>query len=122
MSHLVPLNELHSVQPGTKVRFLACVHGYNGTNGTLMLCTRFPTKSRTPAAIVGVTNVLETLNHELVTVGAWLNIMGHVGTKQKVPYVEATMVWPAGVVNLDRYHAAVEGFHKLSNDSDSTVP
>ncbi|KAK3714490.1 hypothetical protein LTR37_007796 [Vermiconidia calcicola] len=134
-SQLVLLEQLPSIKAGTKIRFLACVHAYNPKQGELILRDRYPaTTPETPTAIVNVTNVLENANHELLEVGAWLNVVGYVTkpadsiksavvaskqnrnertTKPLEPRsVEATMLWSAGAVNLNRYKSAVRGYQK----------
>lgn len=81
-----------------------------------------------PTAIVNVDNVLETMKHDLLEVGAWLNIVGYVERTSEVArparpqnaeinppaatHVTATMIWSAGAIKLDRYEAAVQGYQK----------
>lgn len=83
-----------------------------------------------PAVIVNMENVLENVNHELLEIGAWLNVVGYVEkapgfdkTKpviskdaeretQPLVLVAATMIWSAGAIRLDRYESAVQGYQK----------
>lgn len=80
--------------------------------------------------MVSVETLLKTLGHEVVEVGAWLNVIGYirpslldnseaVAGKQKVKQrsrepvhaavsVEASMIWPAGAIRLEKYNAALE--------------
>ncbi|KAK3707838.1 hypothetical protein LTR37_011840 [Vermiconidia calcicola] len=134
-SQLVLLEQLPSIKAGTKIRFLACVHAYSLKQGKLILRDRYPTTTPgAPTAVVSITNVLENTNRELLEVGAWMNVVGYV-TKSSVPTeaalvaskqdryqrttkpleptsVEATMLWSAGAVKLDRYKSAVRGYQK----------
>lgn len=82
------------------------------------------TTSDIPTVIVKLEHVLENVNHELLQIGAWLNVVGHVekpqgvnrnGTKRNTHspgLVAATMIWSAGAMKLDRYESAVQGYQK----------
>lgn len=79
-------------------------------------------------AVVNVENVLENINHELLQVGAWVNIIGtlrlldgeprkrHGKSRRSKPIVslavDATMIWSAGAIKLDEYRSAVEAYRK----------
>jgi hypothetical protein len=79
---------------------------------------------------VNVESVLESGRHELLTVGTWLNVIGNVVTATSSsmhasaskaskesnahvpPVVEATMIWSAGAVKLDKYDAAARNYQQ----------
>ncbi len=91
------------------------------------------TNSTAPTAVVNIENILENINHELLQVGSWVNIMGYVRTSpadaarrskssRDVPkpkeasqstVVEATMIWSAGAIKLDKYKSATQEYQKL---------
>ncbi|KAK4541491.1 hypothetical protein LTR36_007937 [Oleoguttula mirabilis] len=120
---------------GTKVRFLGCAHAYDGQTARLIIRDRYPATAKdVPTAIVSVQNLLEIMNHELVEVGAWLNIMGYVralpelvdtpadaGVKRSrrkalhhTTFVEATMIWSAGVIMVDKYNDVLTDLQRAS--------
>ncbi|CAK3743723.1 hypothetical protein CB0940_11881 [Lecanosticta acicola] len=123
---LVLLEQLPLQSPGTKIRFLGCVHEYQGKNATLVLKESCPASTGTPKVLVNITNVLESVNHELLQVGAWLNIVGYVtkaaktvksssskrvrSTRQKPPVVDALMLWSAGAIKLQEYKASARSY------------
>lgn len=93
----------------------------------MTLRERYPAAAKdAPTAFVSAEDILETLNHELLEVGSWLNIMGYLRPfpevasavteaeakrlkrkARKAVFVEATMVWSAGAVRLEKYEAAL---------------
>lgn len=114
------------------------IHSYDGRTARLILRDRYPATAKdVPTVIVNVEHVLETLRHDLLETGAWLNIMGYVRpcpdaadakahtkpkrTKRKAAqqpaYVEATMIRSAGAIKLDKYDAAIT---ELQQASDKT--
>lgn len=123
-SRLVKLEQLPDVATGDKVRFLGCVHVYDAKTARLTLRTHYPaTAKRSVAAVVSIDNLLETVKYELLEVGAWLNVIGYIrpmpGAERskglfQVVFVEATMMWPAGAVKLDRYDVAVQELQETS--------
>jgi hypothetical protein len=100
------------------------VHAYDGNTARLTIRTRYPATSKdSPTAVVSVQSMLETTKHELLEVGAWLNIIGYVSedpikaagkeTKRvkrnpRAVFVEAVMIWSAGAIKLDVYESAVK--------------
>lgn len=123
-SRLVKLEQLPDIATGNKVRFLGCVHIYDANTARLTLRTHYPaTDKRSATAVISIDNLLETVQRELLEVGAWLNIIGYVrpmseakrsnGPTQEV-FVEATMMWPAGAVKLDRYEVALQELQNTS--------
>ena len=83
--------------------------------------------------MVCIENILENVNLELLQVGSWVNIIGHVrilpveaarrlkSSKDVVKskganfptLVEATMMWSAGPIKLDQYKSATQDYQKL---------
>lgn len=82
---------------------------------------------------MALTNILETLNHELLQVGAWLNIIGYVTKAAKLPrqssskrkssakyrpaVVDALMIWSAGAIKLHEYNSAVTAYQGIPEDA-----
>ncbi len=57
------------------------------------------------------------MSHDLLEIGIWLNVIGYVRAKPSgvkvsrmalVTFVDATTVWSAGAIRLEKYHAAVD--------------
>lgn len=68
-----------------------------------------PASSTPLIANVDIEHVLQSLNHHLVDVGTWLNVIGYVQRrKDEGVFVQAVVVWDAGNVDLDAYTAAIE--------------
>lgn len=81
---------------------------------------------------VNVEQILASINHELLQVGAWLNIIGYVkrpeataatppakpgkqmrrSRRLKSIVVDAIMIWSAGAIRLDDYNYAVHSYQK----------
>ena len=117
-----------SVQHSTNSPLMhSSVHEYNVTSGTVTLRDRFPpTFENGRIVLAKVDNEMLSLNTELLQVGAWVNIIGYarkpvrvkVATQRvsgkkapnKVPLVDATMVWSAGAIQHDKYQAAVKSY------------
>ncbi|KAH7130523.1 CST complex subunit Ten1 [Dendryphion nanum] len=108
-SSLVLLSDLESCKPGTKVRFLGCVDEYVTKTATLKLKHNFPVETTPKFAYVSVDHVLETVKHDTMDIGAWLNIIGYIErSKTNRVYVQAVTIWDAGNINLEAYQKAVE--------------
>ncbi|KAI6791025.1 hypothetical protein KC332_g17752 [Hortaea werneckii] len=137
-SRLAKLDQLQDMDLGTKIRFLGCVHSYDGQGACLTLHDRYPaTANHTPTAVVSVGNLLESLNHELIAVGSWINVIGYLrplpeslvhsagekssrGTKrhsQPVVFVESSMIWSAGSVRTEKYDAALTELQLADNST-----
>lgn len=116
---------------------LYSVHSYDCDTAQLMARDRYPaTSPDTPTAVVNVQNVLENLGHELLEVGSWLNIMGYARTspeagnskskansksskgaskpdgRSDAAFIEATMIWTAGGIKLDKYKSSVHEYQQ----------
>ncbi|KAH9829759.1 Telomere capping, CST complex subunit [Teratosphaeria destructans] len=123
-SRLVALDQLSTLDAGSKVRFLGCVHSYDGNNAVLVLRAHYPvTSPDAPTALVHLENILESMKHDLLGVGSWLNVVGSIMPQSKpqarqghrsrkhegqATFVEATLVWSAGAIKLEKYEEAVK--------------
>ena len=127
-TRLVFLNDLSTLAPGEKVRFLGCVTEYNISTGTLTLQHAYPSSSGNGCftANVDVNLLLSTLKSTDTQVGEWVNVMGYVQAPQekgksrdgnglrggnvggKSVKVQAVMLWSAGAIKLVEYEKAVE--------------
>ncbi|KAK5168196.1 uncharacterized protein LTR77_006765 [Saxophila tyrrhenica] len=116
---------------GTKVRFLGCVHAYYGEKGQLLLRNHYPaTAPETPTALVNIDSVLSDGQNDFLQVGAWLNVVGNVrelsksiamtadedpwkvSRRTEATVVDATMIWSAGAIKLERYQTAAQRYQK----------
>lgn len=107
------------------------VYSYDSKTGRLVLQDRAvsSTGSSLRPAIINIDNILENVSHELLEVGAWLNVIGTVreheaavrssksgrsktrsSKRLSFPVVDATMIWSAGAVKLEEYRASVEAY------------
>ena len=112
------------------------VHSYDAHCAVLVLKEHYPaTAQNVPTALLKLDNVLETLNHELVEVGAWINVIGYIRTQSSAPtpvhggaftgkkpkvqsrpsLIEATMIWSAGAIQLQKYSSAVNDYQAASS-------
>lgn len=111
------------------------IHERDANKAQIILRDKFPTtSSEHPTAVVNIVNILENLNHELLQVGSWVNLMGYVRATPKsakhdsksskdgddsrsssrAVHVEATMMWSAGAIKLDKYRTAAREYQSLS--------
>ncbi|KAK8153002.1 CST complex subunit Ten1 [Phyllosticta citrichinensis] len=108
-SQLILLSDLRSMDKATKVRFLGCVERYDVTKGILILKHAYPTILPPIDAYVNVEHALESAHSTDLQTGAWVNIVGYVGTKSRDKvHVQAIMMWAAGPLKLDEYEKAVD--------------
>ncbi|KAF2682928.1 hypothetical protein K458DRAFT_305669 [Lentithecium fluviatile CBS 122367] len=108
-SNLVLLGELGECAPGTKVRFLGCVHEYVIQTATLRLKHDYPHSDAPKITNVNIEHVLESIKRTAVDVGAWINVIGYVERRNETGiFVQAVAVWDAGNVDLEAYEQAVE--------------
>ena len=83
--------------------------------------------------MVDIENVLENVNHELLQVGSWLNVIGYTRNSPVVrereaksskiileqdaseppAFVQATMIWSAGAIKLDKYESAARAYQQI---------
>lgn len=93
------------------------VHLYDAETTILVLRDHYPATA--PTVQVKIDNLLESMNHELLQVGSWVNVIGYIrpvaveakGSKRsRTTFVDATMLWSAGAVKLNNYSAAVKDY------------
>lgn len=130
-SKLVLLSSLHVQDKGTKVRFLGCVARYDVMRGVLELRHPSPTSTSDVVVLVDVNVILETLSAENLEVGAWVNVVGYVGSVERhggrgafrprkyaredfeavvfVVKADAVMLWGTKCLRIDEYTEAVQG-------------
>lgn len=111
------------------------IHAYDGQTARLIVRDRYPATTKdVPTAIVSIHNVLASMNHDLLEVGAWLNIVGYIRplpaatetaadakvklSKRKalsnITFVDATMIWSAGAVKVEKYNDALTELQRAS--------
>ena len=91
----------------------------------MLRCSYPATASDVESVIVTVGSVLESLNHDLVQVGAWINVVGYISRVRSLsgsgptntrpfvlPLVDAVMIWSAGAIKLERYDATVRSYQQ----------
>jgi hypothetical protein len=84
------------------------VNQYNHSSALLHLFHNFPSKS--PRYVqVDITQLLDTVDHQHLQAGAWLNIIGYVTTASLTTKskVQAIMLWSAGPIHLQQYEDAL---------------
>ncbi|KAF2163733.1 hypothetical protein M409DRAFT_25918 [Zasmidium cellare ATCC 36951] len=129
-TRLVQFDQVQQQEQGTKIRFLGCVQAYQGESATLLLSGTHVISKTAKQVHVNVEEILPSVNHELLQVGAWLNIVGYVrkpdsptdaplsksgkqrrrSTRLKPTVVDALMMWTAGAIKLDDYSSAVRSY------------
>ncbi|CAP72813.1 uncharacterized protein PODANS_2_2430 [Podospora anserina S mat+] len=115
-SQLCLLSSLSQKDIGDKVRFLGCVTSYSTESGVLTLQYRGSEDRQLTFASVDVNLVLQSLKAEQTRVGEWVNVIGYVtstdskklGDTNPVVEVQATLLWSAGPLNLEKYEASVQ--------------
>ncbi|KAK5115327.1 hypothetical protein LTR62_001527 [Meristemomyces frigidus] len=128
-SQLKKLDQLPETSAGIKVRFLGCVHSRDTNNVHLTLRDHYPSTAKdTPTILVLVDAIKDSLNHELLAVGSWLNVIGYVRSRPneckvsrqaQVAFVEAIVMWSAGAIQHNKYQAAVADFQQSLTASAS---
>jgi len=110
------------------------VQSYHPSEAKIVLRDKYPATTNTaPTAVVSIENILEDISHELLQTGCWLNVIGYVRVPQvdsvrrsesskdvskpkeasEQALVEATMMWSAGAIKLDKYKSATQEYQKL---------
>ncbi|KAK4669374.1 uncharacterized protein QC763_202430 [Podospora pseudopauciseta] len=115
-SQLCLLSSLSQKDIGDKVRFLGCVTSYSTESGVLTLQYRGSEDRQLTFASVDVNLVLQSLKAEQTRLGEWVNVIGYVtstdskklGDTNPVVEVQATLLWSAGPLNLEKYEASVQ--------------
>ena len=98
------------------------VHAYDVPSARLILRQHYPATAKSvPTAVVDVENLVDSLDPDILETGTWLNVMGYVcskpegvklSRKARVGFVDATRLWSAGTIRLEKYQAAVEGLQQ----------
>ncbi|KAK4503752.1 hypothetical protein PRZ48_004667 [Zasmidium cellare] len=130
-TRLVQFDQVQQQEQGTKIRFLGCVQTYQGESATLLLSGSHAISSRATRLVhVNIEELLPSVNHELLQVGAWLNIVGYTrkaepatsslasksgkharrSNRLRTTVVDAIMIWTAGAIKLDDYSSAVRSY------------
>lgn len=92
------------------------VTSYSTESGVLTLQYRGSEDRQLTFASVDVNLVLQSLKAEQTRVGEWVNVIGYVtstdskklGDTNPVVEVQATLLWSAGPLNLEKYEASVQ--------------
>lgn len=85
------------------------VNQYHESTALLSLFHNFPSPQDRHIAQVDISQLLDTIDHQNLQVGAWLNIIGYVGPSpsRNRTKIQAIMLWSAGAVNLQQYETAL---------------
>lgn len=106
------------------------VQAYHGESGTLVLRGTHGISQTAKLVHVNVEQVLPSITHELVQVGAWLNIVGYVrnpeagtdasaskpgkhrrrSSRLRPTLVDAMLVFSAGAIKLEDYRSASRSY------------
>ncbi|EME83237.1 uncharacterized protein MYCFIDRAFT_102528, partial [Pseudocercospora fijiensis CIRAD86] len=55
------------------------VHAYSGKRAFLVLKHDFPaTTAKAPMVLANISNLLDSMNRDLLQTGAWINVVGYV--------------------------------------------
>ncbi|RPB02681.1 hypothetical protein L873DRAFT_427604 [Choiromyces venosus 120613-1] len=106
-SKLLPLIQIPSCPPNTRVRFLGCIASYDITTAQLGL-------SHPPSSILIKTDVsLLTNSFSMGDLrdGEWVNVIGDTQEREEgeEALVRAITLWSAGGINLGKYEKGVKG-------------
>ncbi|KAG0131960.1 CST complex subunit Ten1 [Tuber indicum] len=106
-SKLLPLDQIPSCPPNTRVRFLGCIASYDMTTAELSL-------SRPPSSVFIKTDVsllTSSLSMGSLRDGEWVNVIGDTLKEEKGEgvLVRAITLWSAGGINLGKYEKGVKG-------------
>ncbi|KAI5203524.1 hypothetical protein E4T42_06869 [Aureobasidium subglaciale] len=108
-SRLCSISQLPTLRSSDKVRFLGCVNHYDEATATLSLFHNFPTPQDRQIAQVDISQLLDTIDRQLLQIGAWINVVGYVtpSTSTNRIQVQAVIIWSAGAINLQQYETAL---------------
>ncbi|KAG9251285.1 CST complex subunit Ten1 [Emericellopsis atlantica] len=114
-STLCLLSSLPYRSVGDKVRFLGCVGAYSTATGSVSLTHDYPANTNV-TAVADVNLVLETLTHETLQQGEWVNVVGYVTRRQRATgkggvkvHVQALTLWSAGpAMEVAKYERTVD--------------
>lgn len=86
-----------------------------------MLVHHYPKRWKSaPRVLVDVIPILDMVKFQLLEVGEWVNVVGYVSPPPQaeasaVPFVQAVMIWSAGIINLDEYESALAARQKTGS-------
>ncbi|CAD0112533.1 unnamed protein product [Aureobasidium uvarum] len=108
-SRLCAISQLSMLRSGDKVRFLGCVNQYHESTALLSLFHNFPSSQDQQTTQVDISQLLDTIDHQHLQVGAWLNVIGYItpSASKSRPKIQAIIVWSAGAINLQQYENAL---------------
>ncbi|KAI4716002.1 hypothetical protein E4T48_07809 [Aureobasidium sp. EXF-10727] len=103
-SRLCTISQLRTLHSGDKVRFLGCVNQYHESAALLSLFHNFPSSQNQQTTQVDISQLLDTIDHQHLQIGAWLNVIGYVtpSTFKSRSKIQAVVVWSAGAINLQQ--------------------
>jgi hypothetical protein len=75
----------------------------------LSLFHDFPSPRNRHTVQVDISQLLDTIHHQNLQIGAWLNVIGYItpSTSRSRSKVQAILVWSAGAINLQQYETAL---------------
>ncbi|KAK4177693.1 telomere capping, CST complex subunit-domain-containing protein [Triangularia setosa] len=99
-----------------KLTLVTSVTSYSTESGVLTLQYRGCEDSQLSFALIDVNLVLQSLGGEQTRIGEWVNVIGYVTSTDSrklddtnpVVEVQATLLWSAGPLNLQKYEASVK--------------
>ncbi|CAD0094138.1 unnamed protein product, partial [Aureobasidium vineae] len=111
-SRLCAISQLSTLRPGDKVRFLGMyqsVNQYHESAALLSLFHNFSSSQNQQTTQVDISQLLDTIDHQDLQIGAWLNVIGYVtpATSKSRSKIQAIIVWSAGAINLQQYENAL---------------
>ncbi|KAI5274336.1 hypothetical protein E4T47_02557 [Aureobasidium subglaciale] len=82
---------------------------YDEATAILSLFHNFPTPQDRQIAQVDISQLLDTIDRQLLQIGAWINVIGYVtpSTSTNRIQVQAVIIWSAGAINLQQYETAL---------------
>lgn len=81
---------------------------YHEPTASLLVFHKFPSQEHHTAR-VDISQLLDTIDHQNLQIGAWLNIIGYItpSSSRSWSKVQAITVWSAGAINLQQYETAL---------------
>ncbi|KAI4727898.1 hypothetical protein E4T49_04341 [Aureobasidium sp. EXF-10728] len=85
------------------------VNQYHESAALLSLFHNFPSSQNQQTTQVDISQLLDTIDHQHLQIGAWLNVIGYVtpSTLKSRSKIQAVVVWSAGAINLQQYENAL---------------
>lgn len=75
----------------------------------LSLFHDFPPSQTRHTVQIDISQLLDTIQHQDLQLGAWLNVIGYItsSTSRSRSKIQAILVWSAGAINLQQYETAL---------------